>query len=214
MYLHFDTGRIAASLLVDRLVGIAGMALLLPIGLSAILRIPIEVGTDPHSPVWPIIAGIAPCNQLKRLFYKGIAFCKRLLQSAAYWLRHPVSLGLPFLFTLCHMALTFLAIAVLLAGLGEQTPFLLIGGLWSFSYFVSLAPFSINGLGLQEISIVYLYTEFGGVSMQTALALAVLLRLLFLLSSLPGVLFLPDILRPMPAINASDSPPAADQPLL
>jgi len=213
IYLHLDAGISAASLLVDRLVGMAGMALMLPFGLAAILRTPVELGTGLHSPVWPIIAGIAPRGLFQRLWDKGITFGKRLLQSAAYWLRHPVSLGLPFLFTLCHMALTFFSIAVLLAGLGEQIPFWIIAGLWSLSYFISLAPVSINGLGLQEASIAYLYTEFGGVSMQAALALAVLLRLLFLLSSLPGVLFLPDILRPLPAINAPGGPPGADQPL-
>ena len=88
------------------------------------------------------------------------------------------------------MLFTYLIVAVLLNGMGQPMPLWQIGGLWSLSYFVSLAPVSINGLGLQEVSIAYLYSHFGGVPMETGLVLAVMMRLVFLVASLPGAYFL------------------------
>jgi hypothetical protein len=72
--------------------------------------------------------------------------------------------------------------------------------LWSLNYFVTtFLPVSINGLGLQELTITSLYVQFGGVSMEAGLALAVLWRLVTILASLPGAIFLPEILRLMPS---------------
>jgi len=209
VYLRIDAGVSAASLLVDRLVGMAGMAMMAPIGLYVVLTQPAASAT----PVWLWMAGFLPPGLLRRAWDWALRFLKKLLRSAAYWLQHPASLVLPFLFTLVHMLMTFLMIVILLKGMGESLSFWWIAGLWSLSYFISLAPVAVNGLGLQEVSIAYLYSQFGGVSMNAALALAVLLRLLFLLCSLPGALFLPDILRPLPAISAPGGPPGADQPL-
>jgi uncharacterized membrane protein YbhN (UPF0104 family) len=205
VYLRVDAGISAASLLVDRLIGMAGMALMAPIGLSIILNSSALPGTGLTAPLLPLMAGLLPPDLFRRLWRWALGFIKKLLSSAAFWLRHPASLGLPFLCTLCHMAMTFWLIQILLAGMGEHLSFWWIGGLWSLSYFISLAPISVNGLGLQEVSIAYLYSQFAGISMHTALALAVLLRLIFLLCSLPGVIFLPDILRPLPAMNPSSA---------
>nr|HMN63227.1 lysylphosphatidylglycerol synthase domain-containing protein [Anaerolinea sp.] len=127
------------------------------------------------------------------LWQRFVRFLRSLLQSSIFWVRHPASLGAALLFTFGHMLFTYLTIEVFLNGMGHPLSLWKIGGLWSFSYFVSLAPFSINGLGLQEVSIAYLYSHFGGAPLETGLALAVLLRLVFLLVSLPGALFLPSM---------------------
>jgi hypothetical protein len=125
---------------------------------------------------------------------KASGFVRGAAQSSVYWVKNPAGVGLGFLATFGHMLLTYLTVWVLLQGAGQPVSLLVIGGLWSISYFVSLAPLSINGLGLQEVSIAYLYSHFAGISLQSGLALAVLLRIVFLLASLPGALFLPDIL--------------------
>jgi uncharacterized membrane protein YbhN (UPF0104 family) len=70
----------------------------------------------------------------------------------------------------------------------------LIAGLWSMSYFITLMPFSIGGLGIREISITYIFQEIGGISVESALTLAVLLRAVDILASIPGAIFLPTIL--------------------
>ena len=93
-----------------------------------------------------------------------------------------------------HMLFLFVSIWFLLRRMGEQTPFPLVAGLWTLVYFITLVPISVNGLGLQEVSLTFVYVTFGGVSMPSALTLAVLLRTLYMASSLPGAVFLPAIL--------------------
>ena len=189
VYLQMEAGLVTASLIVDRLIGMAGMALLLPVGLVALVSQSAWLGGH-------LEAGIGLLSGLRWLWKKVGGFARSTLQSSIYWIRHPDGLGLGLLATGGHMLLTYLSVWVLLDGVGQPVSLLLIGGLWSLSYFVSLAPVSINGLGLQEVSIAYLYSHYAGVSMQGSLALAVLLRVLFLLASLPGALFLPGILNP------------------
>ncbi|MBI4927562.1 MAG: flippase-like domain-containing protein [Anaerolineae bacterium] len=177
LVLRLDAGVSAASLVVDRLVGMAGMALMLPAGITAVAAA--------QAAVLPAAAGLIPGG----LWGKVKKFANSLIASSIYWLRHPRGLVLAFLCTLAHMLLTFLTVSTLLSGLGFSAPLWLVGGLWSFSYFVSLAPISINGFGLQEVSIAYLYSTFAGASLQAGLALAILMRVLFMAASLPGALF-------------------------
>jgi hypothetical protein len=61
-------------------------------------------------------------------------------------------------------------------------------------YFVTLIPISVNGYGLQEISMTLIFSNFGKASMSDGLTIAILFRTLMLLASLPGALSLPDIL--------------------
>jgi len=65
---------------------------------------------------------------------------------------------------------------------------------YSRTYLITLMPFSINGLGIREVSISYIFTHLGGVSIQSALALALILRTLEMIASVPGAFFLPSIL--------------------
>ena len=203
VYLGMDAGVVTASLIVDRLVGMAGMALLLPVGLSVLVRP--TVWSQPAA-----LAGLTALPGVQWLWNKVRGFTRSTIQSSVYWVKHPAGLGLGLLATFGHMLLTYLVVWVLLSAVGQPVSLWLIGGLWSLSYFVSLAPISFNGLGLQEVSIAYLYSHFAGVSMESSLALAVLLRLLFLAASLPGAIFLPGILNPS-ARAPKDSPrgPAA-----
>jgi Mg/Co/Ni transporter MgtE len=59
---------------------------------------------------------------------------------------------------------------------------------------VTLVPISLNGLGLQEVSIAYVFSQAGGLPFETGITLALLFRLLVFLASLPGAVFLPMIL--------------------
>jgi hypothetical protein len=96
-----------------------------------------------------------------------------------------------------HMICTFTAYSILLGGLNEHLSFWLIAGLWSVQYFVSLVPVSINGLGVQELLLYYLFANVGGVSLAASLTLTVLMRIIQMLASLPGAFYLPSILAGM-----------------
>ena len=77
--------------------------------------------------------------------------------------------------------------------------FWLIVGLWSISYFVTLIPISINGYGVQELSLTFLFSRVGGISPAVGLTLAVMIRVFYMVASLPGAVYLPAILSAMDA---------------
>lgn len=181
----FDPAKSAASLVVDRVVGLAGMALALPIGLQKLLLYQ-SAGAS------ALAAGqVGWWATLKR---RASRILQRLLAAFKLWLARPQALLLSLLATLGHMGALFLTISLLLQSMGEDLAFLQIAGLWSLVYLVTLLPFTINGLGLQEVSTSFAFTLLGGVSEANALVLALLVRTLFMLASLPGALFLSDVL--------------------
>lgn len=190
--LRLDAGIVAASLIVDRLVGMAGMATLLPLELPRVLRMGLPSfgavsGAD-------MLAATGLPVFVQRIWKKLWGFIDKVWQSVVLWVRHPLGLLQALLWTFAHMACVFGAVWFLLNGMAEPLAFWKIGGLWVLSYFITLLPVSINGLGLQELSIAVLFSSFGGVSEHAGLALAVLMRMLYMLASLPGALFLPGLL--------------------
>jgi hypothetical protein len=78
--------------------------------------------------------------------------------------------------------------------MGEGMPFWRIGGLYCLVYFVTLLPISVNGYGVQEISMTLIFSNLGHAPQDVGLTIALLFRTIMMAASLPGVLFLPDIL--------------------
>ena len=186
----------AASLIVDRLVGMFGMALALPIGLVRAFQTPNPFGSVPHF-VAPLAAGFlpAPLKDLwEKIYAKGKALIRRLLEAVALWIRQPRALLGSLLFTSLHMLCFWGILWILLDGMNDPVPYWLISGLWSLVYFVTLIPISINGLGVQEVAITFAFSTLGGASEQNTLTLALLFRTLVMLASLPGALFIPGIM--------------------
>lgn len=186
----------AASLIVDRLVGMFGMALTLPIGLYQAILNPPQFGSIAPQTV-PLAAGILPGSVRKILdkaLKKAKSLLRRLIEAAGMWIRKPRALLASLLFTGLHMACLFGILWVFLSGMNDPVPYWLISGLWSLVYFVTLVPISINGLGVQELAITYAFSTLGGASESSALTMALLIRTLFMLASLPGALFLPAIM--------------------
>ena len=97
-------------------------------------------------------------------------------------------------FTLVHQLAIYLIITILINGMGESLPFYQVAGIWSLTYFITLLPVSVNGLGLAEVTITNLYTALGGISTATSISLAFILRIVWMIGSLPGALFMGDVL--------------------
>jgi len=95
-----------------------------------------------------------------------------------------------------RMACTFSMVVILLASLADPVSWWTAGGLWVLVYFITLIPISINGLGLQEVSLSLIFMSFGGVSETNSLVLALLMRVIFIIASLPGAFFIPGFLSP------------------
>ncbi len=204
--LRFDSATSAASLVVDRLVGMAGMAMALLFGLPAFgaaLR-----GSGTGVLMAPILgaAGVSGKARLQANTRKWqgriISFFRRMLQSIKLWINQPSSLLQALGFTWLHMLCLFASLWLLLFGMGEPVSFWLIAGMWSAVYFITLLPVSINAYGLQELSLAFIFTRVAGVSASGALSLAILIRTLFMLASLPGAAFVPGIMAARSVGNA------------
>jgi uncharacterized protein (TIRG00374 family) len=121
-------------------------------------------------------------------------FLLNLKQALKVWLNKPRSLLGSLGFTWVHMLCTFAIVWLLLGGMNEHITFWSVMGLWSATYFVTLLPISINGMGVQELAMTFFYVTMGGISQSAGLTLALLMRLIQMIASLPGAMFIPDIL--------------------
>lgn len=186
-----DAGTVTASLVVDHTTGLLSMLLVVPPALPAIMEF------SRNSPFAAMDALPAVCL-LSAVGGGWMATLRGVLKST--WaalrvaLRRPGEVLASFLASVLFMAGLFGSIHVLLLGLGESMSFWTVAGLWAFVYVASGLPISLNGIGLQELSISYAYTTLGGVSEPSALIVAVLVRVLTALWSLPGAPVLPGIM--------------------
>lgn len=205
--MRIDAATATASLVMDRLVGMAGMALFLPIAFVRLVQIGLPtLLQQPGSSLWNFTFAAVPlAGMLRTAWQKVLGFMRRTMADMTVWIHQPKSLLLSLAFTLIHQAALYTTIWLLLDGMGEPVGWLQIGGIWSFVYFVTLLPVSINGYGLQELSATLLYARMGGISTEASITLALLVRTLTILVSLPGALFAPGIL-------SSSRSPAAQNP--
>jgi glycosyltransferase 2 family protein len=204
--LRFNPAVSAATLVVDRLVGMAGMIVMLPWGIGPFLANLPALKNGLSSGAAFMLAWIGP---LRSTLQKQM---QRFLQTFALWQRRPQGLAIAFGFTLLYMLCKFTAIWLMLDGvtsarpeLGKPMSWMLVAGVWSLVYFVTLLPVSINGYGLQEVSVTLLYATLGGISQEAAVTIALLIRTMEMAASLPGALFVPGILAARREQAASQS---------
>ena len=182
MQMGFDRAVCLASLAADRLIGMFGMSMAAPLGLSY---------------AWSTLFGGASALAVPAFLHRPLDFLKRTFSAFSLWLKKPGALFLSLTFTWIHMLCLFASIAVFVRDLGTPISFWMIAGLWSLTYFVTLIPISINGLGIQELSFTFLMSNVAGLSPQNSLTVAILIRAYFLFSSLPGAALLPSTLASM-----------------
>ena len=68
---------------------------------------------------------------------------------------------------------------------------------WSFIQDDRGVMYIGNGFGVQELSMTFLLVQLGGLTSSESATIALLTRLIFILTSLPGAFFLPSILAAM-----------------
>ena len=170
----------AASIVVDRSLGVIGMLFVLPFSLPLL-----------NSMFSGMAAGLAMGGT--DLMDRVRAALARFMRALALWATKPRSLLLA-LFASWVGILSFLLMIWLLAtALGMPVNFVQVAGASALTYYIALIPFSINSYGIRELGVVFFYTQLGASSEQ-ALALALLTRGLLLIISLPGALLLPQVL--------------------
>jgi uncharacterized membrane protein YbhN (UPF0104 family) len=194
MRLGFDRAVCLASIAADRLIGMLGMAFAVPFGLVPALQ--------------GIGGGGLQSVTVAALFQRGVAFGRKTLQTFSIWLGQPMALLGSLGCTWGHMVCTFATMYILISDLGPPVSFWLIAGLWSLSYFVTLLPISINGYGVQEFSLTFLFSTVAGLTTATSLTVALVIRALYVAVSLVGAIYMPGILaavgKPANAGNLMD----------
>jgi glycosyltransferase 2 family protein len=125
---------------------------------------------------------------------RALAFGRRTVRTFSIWFEKPLALLGALGCTWGHMLSTFVTMYILIQALGGHVSLSLIAGLWSVAYFVTLVPISINGYGVQELTLTFLFSKVAGLSAATSLTVAVLMRALYVAVSLAGAIYLPGIL--------------------
>jgi len=187
--LKFDGVVSTASLVVDRLIGMFGMFLALPFGAKPLIDWLLITRVSKSE----LIMGIS-FSWVPKLWERSINLLRKVFRAVGVWSEHPKSLLIALLFTVIHMVCIFGILMLFLNDMGEHLSISLIAGLWSFVYFITLLPISINGIGVQEVSMAFIFSEVGGVSLESGLTVSVLFRTLMMLGSVPGAFFLPGII--------------------
>lgn len=191
-----DSGRAdyVSSIAIDRVIGALGMAMLLPLGAAQVLATPGLQVLGGFQSLSLIAFSMALADGAKRLRETVIRAYREVVQALRPWVARPKALLTALGFTWIHMLIRFTSIWILFAALGEEITYWQIAGLWSFVYFITLFPISINGIGIQEVSAGLVFSELAGVTVSSALTVALLIRTADLLASLPGALSLPGML--------------------
>lgn len=190
MKMGFDRAVCLASIAADRLIGMAGMIMVAPLGLVY---------------AWNVLPSLSGNLSAVAFAQKPLAFIKRTIFTFSIWLKKPGSLLLSLAFTWIHMICWFGSIYIFLNDLGNPVTFWTIAGLWSLTYFITQIPISINGYGLQELSFTFLVSHVAGVSPAVGLTVSVLIRAYQVIASLPGALFMPSALAALTEKQQSEA---------
>lgn len=173
-----------ASVVVDRILGAIGMLVALPFSL------PLIKSLFSSNLFWGgFIIGIKP--RIPNFLRAPI---ERLSLALKLWASQPERLFAALLASWTGMFLNFVAIWLLAQGLGMSVTLAEVVGASAISYYITIIPLSINGYGIRELTIVVLYTQLGAMVEQSS-ALALLSRFIYLIVSLPGALWVGEILK-------------------
>ncbi len=182
--IQFGYSRIVstASVVVDRLIGMLGMAMVLPFGVASLSDWALEISAAGGNAFF-----------ISKGLQRFLDVFKRLGKALKIWSNQPLALFIALLFSWGHMLSIFASVFVIISGLGETISFWNLAGLWSLTYFVTLLPVSVNGYGMQELSLTYFLSNIGGLALPNSLVVAVLIRVVTVLASVPGSIFFPSI---------------------
>ncbi len=186
-----DPAYVASSLIMDRIIGFTGMFFFMPFGLHLLFN---HASTSQAYLLPMCFLFAATFSDVFKKIWEWIKkFIQKVWNSVKLWGKHPAYLIESLGFTFLHMFFFFSTMWLFLHAMHVEISIFKIGAIYSLSYVISLFPLSIGGLGIQELAISNLFSILGPMPIEIANALALLIRLAYIVSSIPGVFFLPDI---------------------
>jgi uncharacterized membrane protein YbhN (UPF0104 family) len=190
--MKFDAAVCTTSLIVDRLIGLFGMLMAVPFGLPSLFDNPNAQFLSAENPLF--FSVLVSEKWFRKIRTKILGILQRFFEAIGLWINKPLALGKSLTWSWLHMICLFTIMHLLLDAMGESLPLWKIAGFYSLVYLVTLIPISINGYGVQELTMTFVMSNFGGISIGSSISLALLFRTLMMLASLPGVLFVPGLL--------------------
>lgn len=175
-----------ASVILDRLINLAATFTLVPFSISVLQTTGLQVNMDLFAlPVLGVCDGKI-ISWVKKVINKYIQLVKR-------WFSKPGFLIMSFVVAWASSFVLLSAVWILAIGIGIQVTIWQVIGISTVSYFITLLPISISGYGLREITFTSLYTLLGA-SLEQASALALVSRILTTFVTLPGVIWMREII--------------------
>lgn len=172
------------SIILDRLLNITTMLMTLPVAWF-VFGNPVELMSWPTPQVKFVSLGIVSAS------WKGWiekAFSKAL-RAYRVWADRPWALAQALLIAVISNVLVMLGSWIMTVQLGMGVTFIQVVGVMSISYVLTNLPISINGYGVREVALTALYMRLGA-TVEQASTLALIMRLIAVLVTMPGVLWL------------------------
>lgn len=161
----------------DRLLNMAAMACLLPVPLTMF-----------GSQLSTLLGLALPFNP-RALFER---YFPKLAGAVREWASRPQAFLWAFLVAWPSNLVFMLAAYTLARQLGMEVSYWQVMAVQTITYFLTVLPISVNGLGVREVTYTTLFVAFGA-SLEQASALAVLSRFLIVLITLPGALWVSSV---------------------
>lgn len=212
--MHFTKDRAVglASVILDRLMNVIAFMTVLPLSVSTFGMPATWLGTSLKSPLaLPVVAmAEAKPGRKERIINRLQGWFIRGREAFRIWLERPRFLILAFFVSWLSIFVIFVAIWLVARGLGIPVKLYQVMGITGITYLLTMLPISVNGYGLREVAITTLYMPLGA-SLEQAATLAIITRFLSLLETLPGALWLSQVVSgPTGADSvASEEPPPA-----
>jgi len=186
-----------ASVVLDRVVNLIATCTLIPFSISVLRTTGINISTDLFA-----FSGLAVFQGKIWNWIKGVV--QKYSDLFKSWTRKPTSLVLAFGISWISRFIILGSTWVLAKAIGMQLSLWQVVGVNTVSYFITLLPISISGYGLREITTTTLYTMLGA-TLEQATALAVISRIFSTLVTLPGVIWMRQIISETKDIKKADS---------
>jgi len=205
----------AASVVMDRLLNMLSFFITLPfsfITFGAQLLSMLKIGQAAGG---AILAGTKTPASMAGAFVQGKRKERpwkqtfvQVKEALVLWRNQPWQLALAFVISWLSNFVMFLGVWVISRGLGIQVALYQVMGINVLTYLLTLLPVSVNGYGVREVAMAALYMQLGA-TLEQASTLALITRFFMLLQTLPGVVWLPQILPAREAVEEYRSIPEA-----
>jgi len=184
-----DKALSVASIVVDRALNVLATLTVLPFSWitfgDQLFHLVFQVETAP--------AASLAVPGLKKVYAFFQRIVKRLFEAFAGWARQPWVLAGGFGISWMSIFVTYVNVWLLAQFLGIPVNLVQVMGVAAIVYLVTLLPISFNGYGVREVIYTTLYVSLGATTEQAA-TLALVSRFFMLLETLPGALWLSNII--------------------